>query len=225
MTRDVPISPMKNDTYCPPQDPLTILHHDHQLLLVDKPSGLLSVPGKGEHLADCLVARVQAVFADALLVHRLDRDTSGVMVFAMTRHAQRHLGLQFEKRQMKKTYLARVFGRVEEKTGTVDLPLIVDWPNRPLQHVNFETGKQAITDWRVLKYEQNATRLRLFPQTGRSHQLRVHMREIGHPILGDPFYATGQARDAPRLMLHAESLRLRHPDGGKGQTFKAKCAF
>jgi tRNA pseudouridine32 synthase/23S rRNA pseudouridine746 synthase len=216
---------MQGTTYNPPQGPLAILHHDHELLLVDKPGGLLSVPGKGEHLADCLVARVQAVFAEALLVHRLDRDTSGVMVFAMTRHAQRHLGLQFEKRQMKKTYVARVFGRVEEKTGTVDLPLIVDWPNRPLQHVDFENGKQAVTDWRVLKYEDNATRMRLFPQTGRSHQLRVHMREIGHPILGDPFYATGQAREAERLMLHAESLRLRHPDGGKGLTFKAKCPF
>ncbi len=216
---------MQGSVYNPPQGPLAILHHDHELLLVDKPSGLLSVPGKGEHLADCLIARVQAVFAEALLVHRLDRDTSGVMVFALTRHAQRHLGLQFEKRQVKKTYIARVFGRVGEKTGTVDLPLIVDWPNRPLQHVDFENGKQAVTDWRVLKYEENATRVRLFPQTGRSHQLRVHMREIGHPILGDPFYATGEAREAERLMLHAESLRLRHPDGGKGLTFKAKCPF
>jgi tRNA pseudouridine32 synthase/23S rRNA pseudouridine746 synthase len=214
-----------SDSYNPPLDALVVVHQDHELLLVDKPSGLLSVPGKGEHLADCLIARVQAVFPDALLVHRLDRDTSGVMVFAMTRHAQRHLNLQFEKRQMKKTYLARVFGRVEEKTGTVDLPLIVDWPNRPLQHVDFENGKQAITDWRVLKYEENATRMRLFPQTGRSHQLRVHMREIGHPILGDPFYATGEARAAPRLMLHAESLRLSHPDGGRGQTYKAKSPF
>ncbi|HGG65451.1 MAG TPA: RluA family pseudouridine synthase [Rhodobacteraceae bacterium] len=216
---------MQGTTYNPPQGPLAILHHDHELLLVDKPSGLLSVPGKGEHLADCLITRVQAVFAEALLVHRLDRDTSGVMVFALTPHAQRHLGLQFEKRQMKKTYVARVFGRVEEKTGTVDLPLIVDWPNRPLQHVDFENGKQAVTDWRVLKYEGNTTRVRLFPQTGRSHQLRVHMREIGHPILGDPFYASGEARVAERLMLHAESLRLRHPDGGKGLTFKAKCPF
>jgi len=216
---------MQGTIYNPPQGALAILHHDHELLLVDKPSGLLSVPGKGEHLADCLMARVQAVFAEALLVHRLDRDTSGVMVFALTRHAQRHLGLQFEKRQVKKTYIARVFGRVGEKTGTVDLPLIVDWPNRPLQHVDFENGKQAVTDWRVLKYEENATRVRLFPQTGRSHQLRVHMREIGHPILGDPFYATGEAREAERLMLHAESLRLRHPDGGKGLTFKAKCPF
>lgn len=214
-----------DNVYSPPDVPLNILHHDHQVLLVDKPAGLLSVPGKGEHLADCLIARVQAVFADALLVHRLDRDTSGVMVFAMTPHAQRHLGLQFEHRQMKKTYIARVFGRMAERSGTVDLPLIVDWPNRPLQHVNFETGKPAVTDWTVMKYEENATRVRLFPKTGRSHQLRVHMKEIGHPILGDPFYSSGEARDAPRLMLHAESLRLRHPDGGVSHTFKSPCPF
>jgi len=220
-----PCYPTPMNSYAPPDDPLEILHHDHQLLLVHKPTGLLSVPGRGDHLADCLIARVQAVFADALLVHRLDRDTSGVMVFAMTRHAQRHLGLQFEKRQVKKTYVARVWGHVAEKTGTIELPLIVDWPNRPRQMVDHENGKPALTDWRVLRREENATRVRLFPKTGRSHQLRVHMREIGHPILGDAFYATGAALDAPRLMLHAESLRLRHPDGGKGMTFKAKCGF
>jgi len=214
-----------SDDYTPPQEPLVILHDDHHLLLVDKPSGLLSVPGKGAHLADCLLTRVQAVFPEALLVHRLDRDTSGVMVFALTAQAQRHLGLQFEKRQVKKTYVARVWGRVVERTGTVDLPLIVDWPNRPLQHVDFENGKAAITDWRLLRHEENTSRLRLQPQTGRSHQLRVHMKEIGHPILGDPFYATGEARNAPRLMLHAETLHLRHPDGGKGMRFTAKCPF
>jgi tRNA pseudouridine32 synthase/23S rRNA pseudouridine746 synthase len=214
-----------SDTYSPPDAPLAILHQDHEILIVDKPSGLLSVPGRGEHLADCLLSRVQAAFPEALLVHRLDRDTSGVMVFALTPHAQRHLGLQFEKRQVRKTYVARVWGRVEEKTGTVDLPLIVDWPNRPRQKVDFDQGKPALTDWRVAKYEENATRVRLYPKTGRSHQLRVHMREIGHPILGDPFYAEGEALNAPRLMLHAESLRLRHPDGGVGMNFSAKCPF
>ncbi len=213
------------DSYTPPDTPLDVLHFDHELLLVNKPSGLLSVPGKGAHLADCLLSRVQATFAEALLVHRLDRDTSGVMVFAMTAHAQRHLGLQFEKRQVKKVYMARVYGRVAEREGRVDLPLAVDWPNRPRQHVDHENGKQAVTDWKVLRFEAGATRLRLMPLTGRSHQLRVHMKEIGHPILGDPLYAEGPAREAPRLMLHAESLRLRHPDGGKGLTFKAKCPF
>ena len=109
--------------------------------------------------------------------------------------------------------------------GHIDLPLIVDWPNRPLQHVNHEIGKPAQTDWRVVRVEDGTTRVRLYPKTGRSHQLRVHMKEIGHPILGDPFYAEGAARDYPRLMLHAESLKLRHPDGGKGISFRAKVPF
>jgi tRNA pseudouridine32 synthase/23S rRNA pseudouridine746 synthase len=214
-----------DDSYNPPDDPLEVLHMDHEVLLANKPSGLLSVPGKGEHLSDCLLARVQAAFPEALLVHRLDRDTSGVMVFALTHHAQRHLGLQFEKRQVKKTYIARVWGEVDGDEGTVDLPLIVDWPNRPRQHVDFDKGKPAVTDWKVLKREGGTTRMRLFPKTGRSHQLRVHMLELGHPICGDPFYAEGPALDFPRLMLHAESLRFRHPDGGKGTTVKAKAPF
>ncbi|MEQ5827665.1 RNA pseudouridine synthase [Sulfitobacter sp. NFXS29] len=211
--------------YNPPQDPLVILHEDAEVLLVDKPSGLLSVPGKGEHLADCLIARVQAVFPEALLVHRLDRDTSGVMIFAMTAHAQRHLGLQFEKRMTRKTYVARVWGVPEEKAGTVDLPLIVDWPNRPLQMVCHETGKPAQTDWKKIKSDGETARMRLFPKTGRSHQLRVHMLALGHPILGDPFYATGPARDFPRLMLHSEELRFNHPQGGASTKVRAKAPF
>ena len=211
--------------YAPPDAPLTVIHEDHEVLVVAKPPGLLSVPGKGPHLADCLMSRVQAVFPQALLVHRLDRDTSGVMVFALTAHAQRHLGLQFEKRQVKKTYVARVWGRVTEKTGTIDLPLIVDWPNRPRQMVDHENGKPAVTDWRVLRSAEEETRLRLFPKTGRSHQLRVHCLAVGHPILGDPFYATGAARDFERLMLHSEQLRFRHPDGGRGMSFTAKTPF
>ena len=211
--------------YDPPGGAPVILHADHEILLVDKPSGLLSVPGRGEHLADCMLSRLAAIYPEVLLVHRLDRDTSGLMVFALTPHAQRHLGLQFEKRQVRKVYVARVWGRVEEATGTIDLPLAVDWPNRPKQHVDHETGRPAVTDWRVVRRSDDETRLRLFPKTGRSHQLRVHMREIGHPILGDPFYATGPALAYPRLMLHAESLRLRHPDGGKGLTFSSKAPF
>ncbi|RFP91264.1 RluA family pseudouridine synthase [Rhodobacteraceae bacterium 63075] len=210
--------------YTPPDTPLEVLHADHELIVANKPAGLLSVPGKGPHLADCLMARVAAAFPGALLVHRLDRDTSGVMVFAATPHAQRHLGLQFEKRQVKKAYVARVAGRLEPKTGTVDLPLIVDWPNRPRQMVCHETGKPAQTDWKVMKASDGESRVRLFPKTGRSHQLRVHMLALGHPILGDPFYSEDHAR-WPRLMLHAEELRLRHPDGGKGMRFFAKPAF
>ncbi|MGI3166516.1 RluA family pseudouridine synthase [Pseudooceanicola sp. 200-1SW] len=214
-----------SDVYTPPDTPLSVIHEDHELLIVDKPTGLLSVPGRGEHLADCLLTRVQAAFPTALLVHRLDRDTSGLMVFAMTPHAQRHLGLQFEHRRVKKTYVARVQGRLEPKTGTVDLPLIVDWPNRPKQMVDHENGKPAVTDWRVLKASDAESRVRLFPQTGRSHQLRVHMLALGHPILGDPFYAEGEARDHPRLMLHSEELRLLHPEGGQGMKFRVKAPF
>lgn len=211
--------------YAPPDTPLDVIHEDHEIVIVNKPSGLLSVPGKGAHLADCLISRVQEVFPTALLVHRLDRDTSGVMVFAQTPHAQRHLGLQFEKRQVKKIYVARVAGRLEPKTGTVDLPLIVDWPNRPLQKVCHETGKPAQTDWRVQRYGEGETRVRLFPKTGRSHQLRVHMLAMGHVILGDPLYAAGADLAYERLMLHSEELRLRHPDGGGGMSFRAKAPF
>lgn len=211
--------------YAPPQDPLEILHEDDQVLVVDKPTGLLSVPGRGAHLADCLLTRVQEVFPTALLVHRLDRDTSGVMIFALTPHAQRHLGLQFEKRQTKKTYVARVFGIVSDNSGTVDLPLCVDWPNRPRQHVDHVNGKPAQTDWKVLRRGDGETRLRLMPRTGRSHQLRVHCLELGHPILGDPFYATGPARDFDRLMLHSAELRFNHPDGGRGMRVTAPVPF
>jgi len=214
-----------DQNYAPPQDPLVILHHDHEVILVDKPSGLLSVPGKGEDLADCLIARIRAVFPEVLLVHRLDRDTSGVMIFALTPHAQRHLGLQFENRQTKKTYVARVWGEMTEREGTVDLPIIVDWPNRPLQMVDPVNGRPAQTDWRVVRAGDGETRVRLMPRTGRSHQLRVHMLALGHPILGDPFYTKGAARDYPRLMLHSETLQFRHPDGGKGMRITAPCPF
>jgi len=173
-----------SDDYNPPTDPLDVIHADHEIVAVNKPSGLLSVPGKGPHLADCLITRLQDAFPQALLIHRLDRDTSGVMIFALSPHAQRHIGLQFEKRMTKKTYVARLAGKLEPKTGTVDLPLIVDWPNRPLQKVCHETGKAAQTDWRVLRSDRAESRGRLMPKTGRSHQLRVHMLALGHPILG-----------------------------------------
>ncbi len=211
--------------YNPPQGEIPLLHADHEILVVDKPAGLLSVPGKGPELADCLIERLKQAFPQVLLVHRLDRDTSGVMVFALTPHAQRHIGQQFEHRRTKKTYLARVAGRLAPKTGHIDLPLIVDWPNRPKQMVCHETGKPAQTDWRVIKASDEETRVHLLPLTGRSHQLRVHMLAQGHPILGDPFYAPETAANYPRMMLHAEELRLRHPDGGMGHTFRAPAPF
>ncbi|WP_282095218.1 RluA family pseudouridine synthase [Epibacterium ulvae] len=216
---------MLSDSYSPPQDPLDILHHDAEILVVNKPAGLLSVPGRGDHLSDCLITRVQAAFPEALLVHRLDRDTSGVMIFALSAHAQRHLSMQFEKRTTKKAYVARIEGQLEPRSGTVDLPLIVDWPNRPLQKVCHETGKPAVTDWKVVKYGEGETRVRLTPHTGRSHQLRVHMLSLGHAILGDPLYATGEALDHPRMMLHSEELRIKHPDSSESLKFRAKAAF
>ncbi|KMK68717.1 RluA family pseudouridine synthase [Puniceibacterium sp. IMCC21224] len=211
--------------YDPPQDPIRVLHDDHEILVVDKPAGLLSVPGKGEGLADCLIERLKEAFPMVLLVHRLDRDTSGVIVFALTRHAQRHLGLQFEKRTAKKTYLARVAGRLEPKTGTVDLPICADWPNRPLQKVDHAEGRAALTDWRVLRAGDDESRVQLMPHTGRSHQLRVHMVALGHPILGDPLYAPETSGAYPRMMLHAQELRLRHPDGGEGIRFRCPAPF
>lgn len=213
------------EIYTPPDLPLEILHHDHAVVAVNKPAGLLSVPGRGAHLADCMLSRLQEVFPEALLVHRLDRDTSGVMIFALSKAAQRVLSMSFETRKAKKIYVARVWGAVAQPAGTVDLPLIVDWPNRPLQKVDHETGKPAITDWKRLKVEAEGSRMRLMPQTGRSHQLRVHMREIGHPILGDSLYAQGAARAHPRLMLHAESLRIAHPEGGRSLNLRAPCPF
>lgn len=223
------ITPVLTD-YAPPPDGPAVLFRDDHLLVIDKPAGLLSVPGKGDHLTDCVMSRLQAADPAVRLVHRLDRDTSGVMVWARSAMAQRHLGLQFETRVPTKTYVARVWGRLEPPTGTVDLPLIVDWPNRPLQMVDHARGRPAVTDWRVVRHDPGppgeTTRVRLTPRTGRSHQLRVHMRELGHPILGDPFYATGPAQDGwGRLMLHAEGLKLRHPDGGHWMTFSAPCPF
>ncbi|WP_103172516.1 pseudouridine synthase [Paracoccus sp. SY] len=212
-------------TYAPPPDAPQVIHADHEILVVGKPAGLLSVPGRGEGKDDCLINRLRGAFPTVLLVHRLDQDTSGVMVFGLTPHAQRTLAKQFEDRKVKKTYVARLSGRLEPKTGTVDLPLIVDWPNRPRQKVDHDQGRPALTEWRVIRASDAETRVRLFPLTGRSHQLRVHMAETGHPILGDPLYATGAAADHPRLMLHAESLRLRHPDSGVQVSFSQPAPF
>ena len=212
-------------TYAPPGGPLDVVHQDADLLVLNKPSGLLSVPGKAAEHADCLEARAKAAFPEALLVHRLDMDTSGLMIFAMNKAAQRHLGLQFERRHVEKSYEALVWGQPDD-TGEVDLPLIVDWPNRPLQMVDFERGKKAHTAWEVTAREATHARVRLSPTTGRSHQLRVHMLAIGHPILGDRFYAKGAAlSSAARLCLHAETLSVFHPSGGAREFFCVPCPF
>lgn len=216
--------------YAPPAGPLHILHRDAELLIINKPAGLLSVPGKRPGMRDCVIARLGQMVPGALLVHRLDMATSGVMVFALTRKAQRHIGRQFEARIPCKTYLARVAGNLQADTGRVDQPLIADWENRPLQKICHETGREALTDWRVIRRAgmgaDAETLLALMPETGRSHQLRVHMQWLGHPILGDRLYAKGAVRDGwPRMMLHAERLALRHPDGGAWVEFHAPAPF
>lgn len=211
--------------YTPPDGDPVILHMDDRIIVVDKPSGLLSVPGKLEGREDCLVSRLQAIHPDALLVHRLDCDTSGVIIFGRDKAAQGFLGQEFEKRRAKKSYIARVWGVMAQDRGRVDLPLCADWPNRPRQMVDHERGRPAQTDWQVVERGTTETRVRLFPLTGRSHQLRVHMLELGHPILGDPIYATGPARAFPRLMLHAETLGLHHPETKQWVDFAAPCPF
>lgn len=211
--------------YAPPDTPLDILHEDAQLIAVNKPPGLLTVPGKGPDLRDCLIERLRAAFPETLLVHRLDRDTSGVMVFALTPHAQRHLSRQFERRHAKKIYLARLAGRLEPETGAVDLPLTADRENRPRHMVCHDRGRSAQTDWHVLRHEGDTTRVRLIPHTGRSHQLRVHMQALGHPVLGDPLYAGTASAAHARLMLHSEELCVTHPETGAAMKFRADTGF
>ena len=218
--------PVRGFQYNPPDTAIEILHQDDDLLVVNKPSGLLTVPGKAAEHADCLESRLKMQFSDARIVHRLDMDTSGVLVLARNARAHRHLGLQFERRHVRKTYVARVWGQVSGKSGVIALPLVCDWPNRPRQMVDHERGKASLTNWQVLQREENATRLLLEPLTGRSHQLRVHLLAIGHPVLGDNLYAHEDAlKAANRLQLHAQSLTLFHPDGGTTMTFEAVCEF
>ena len=222
------LNPMpKTFIYEPPTEPwLTVLHADEDIVVLDKPSGLLSVAGKDPALADCLEARVKARYPGAAMAHRLDKDTSGVLAMALNKKALGHLGQQFEKRKADKSYVARVFGEVAGTRGKVDLPLATDWENKPRQRVDHERGRPSQTEWEVLAREPAATRLKLVPLTGRTHQLRVHMLALGHPILGDAFYATGAARTAAdRLQLHAERLGFFHPSSGDWVAFTAPLPF
>jgi tRNA pseudouridine32 synthase/23S rRNA pseudouridine746 synthase len=192
---------------------LKIVYQDEAFIAVNKPTGLLAVPGRGPDKQDCLLRRVQERFAEALMVHRLDMDTSGLILFARTPEAQRSLGLQFEKREVQKTYAALVEGIIEKDEGVVDYPMRKDVEQRlPPKHIiDCVRGKKALTEWKVLERGSSITRVALFPKTGRSHQLRVHMEAIGHPIVGDPIYG----KPAERLMLHAETLELHHPKSGE----------
>jgi len=212
--------------YLPPTDPLALVHVDHDVIAVDKPSGLLSVPGKAAGLSDCLEHRVRDAYPRSLLLHRLDMDTSGIMLFAHNRDAQRHIARQFNKGTIGKIYQALVWGHPAEDHGRIDAPLVCDWPRRPLQKVCTQTGKASVTEWRVIETAGPLARLELKPLTGRSHQLRVHLRHMGHPIAGDRFYASGAAlQAAPRLALHAKSIRLRHPDGGAWVEYASDVPF
>ena len=196
---------------------LVWLHADDALLAVDKPAGLLAVPGRGAEKQDCLAVRVQERWPDALVVHRLDQATSGLMLFARGADLQRRLSRAFAARQIDKHYVAVVAGRMPAASGRIELPLMADWPRRPLQKVDALAGKPSITDWQLTGYDdaQQTSRLALQPLTGRTHQLRLHLAAIGHPILGDALYAPPDIVErAPRLLLHACALAFDHPLDG-----------
>lgn len=194
---------------------MTPLFEDHALLAFDKPAGLLAVPGRGPDKQDCLWHRVRQRWADARVVHRLDMATSGLMLFARTAEAQRRLSRAFAARQLEKTYVAIVGGRMSAASGRIELPLAADWPRRPLQKVDPLHGKASITDWQLLGFDEamQRSRLALHPQSGRTHQLRVHLAAIGHAIVGDALYAAPALHSA-RLMLHAQRLHFTHPVDG-----------
>ncbi|HHI93895.1 MAG TPA: RNA pseudouridine synthase [Gammaproteobacteria bacterium] len=215
--------------YQPPADNgLDVLYSDDALLVVNKPSGLLSVPGRGKDKQDCLVSRVQMEFSDALIVHRLDMETSGLMVLARNKMAHRQLSGLFQQRAVQKHYVAIVDGVLQDETGSIDLPLICDWPNRPRQKVDQQQGKPSRTLFTVLGpgIDAGSTRVKLVPETGRSHQLRVHMQSLGHAILGDRFYASEQAlAKSPRLLLHAALLAFVHPLSAEPLQFVSDVPF
>lgn len=205
---------------------LPLLYLDDALLVVDKPAGLPSVPGRPAELHDCAASRVQAVVPDALVVHRLDMATSGLMVFARGKAMQRLLGQAFAERGVDKGYVAEAAGTLARDAGEIDLPLIADWPRRPLQKVDPAAGKPSFTRYRVLERHRDHTRVALQPLTGRSHQLRVHMQALGHPILGDTLYAPPcVASQSARLMLHAHTLAFVHPMSGKTLSFESPVPF
>lgn len=209
--------------YNPPHaDALKVIHVDDTIAIIDKPSGLLSVPGRGAEKAVCAVSRLTDRGIPALTVHRLDMDTSGIMVFARTKDAQRALSRQFEDRHVSKTYQAVVTGEMQEDAGTIDAAIARFSKQRPLRHLDPE-GRPAITHWQVLERRAGQTRLSLKPETGRSHQLRLHLASIGHPIIGDVFY--GHPDTSDRLHLHAQTLILKHPESGQAVAFESHAPF
>jgi tRNA pseudouridine32 synthase/23S rRNA pseudouridine746 synthase len=205
-----------------------IIHEDERLIVLDKPSGLLSVPGIGPEKADCLAARVAAAFPEQepRIVHRLDRDTSGVIVMAFDAEAHRELSRQFQDRQVSKRYIAIVAGRIAEDEGVIDLPIRKDLDDPPRQIIDHVHGRRAITEYRVVERFDDRTRLKLKLITGRSHQIRLHLKVLGHPVLGDDLYAPPEIRAmADRLLLHAASLTIIHPSTAELRTYEAVCPF
>ena len=212
--------------YAPPQGKLSYIHTDPDLIVIDKPAELLSVPGRGPDKADCAISRVQADHPEALTVHRLDMSTSGLLVFARSKETQRRLAIQFEKGVIAKSYIADVWGTPVPDSGTIDLPLGQDWPNRPRQKVDPDAGKPSQTQYETIGTHDHGARLALTPLTGRTHQLRLHLAAIGHPILGDDIYAHGDALGAAsRLHLHATALELIHPTSNDRLRFESACPF
>lgn len=210
-------------------DPLAeplVLYADAALLVVEKPAGLLSVPGRGEDKQDCLIARLQRDYPDVRIVHRLDQDTSGLLVVARDADSHRELSRQFHDREVEKTYAALALGHIAEPEGRIDLPLRYDPPTKPRHVVDAATGQPALTLWRVVARQPGLTRVSLVPHTGRTHQLRVHLQALGHPLLGDSLYAPAEAcPPGSRLCLHAETLGFVHPVHGGRLRFSRPAAF
>ncbi|QIR15688.1 bifunctional tRNA pseudouridine(32) synthase/23S rRNA pseudouridine(746) synthase RluA [Shewanella aestuarii] len=218
---------MADFIYNPPTDPwLDIIHQDKDIIVINKPSGLLSVPGREPQYHDSIFSRVLAEHPNSQIVHRLDMATSGVMVLALRKNAERELKRQFRERETHKVYYARVAGHVSQSVTEVNLPLICDWPNRPKQKVDHQLGKPSTTLVEVVSYAKRSTLVKLTPISGRSHQLRVHMMALGHPILGDGFYADPLAKSlASRLLLHASELSIKHPYSHTPMHFIAQAPF
>jgi tRNA pseudouridine32 synthase/23S rRNA pseudouridine746 synthase len=203
-----------------------LVYLDEHLLVLDKPAGLLAVPGRGADKQDCLSARAQRLWPDALVVHRLDMATSGLFAMARSPEMQRRLGAAFEQRRVDKRYVAVVAGEPADDAGVIDLPLAADWPNRPLQKVDAAHGRPSVTRWQVIERQAGTARLALEPLTGRSHQLRVHLMAIGHPIMGDALYAPPEVRQlVPRLLLHACRLAFAHPLTGEPLVVESRVPF
>lgn len=212
----------------PPDSKLEIVYQDQYLLIVNKPSGLLSVPGRGEDKADCLISRLRKTFPGTQIVHRLDMSTSGLIIIAIGKEMERELSILFQKKQVEKKYIAVVSGKLDPQQGEIDLPIITDWPNRPKQKIDFKNGKKSKTLYKVLSYDDsvNTSRLELIPLTGRTHQLRIHTESIGHAILGDELYAESAIQEkSKRLLLHASYLEFQHPVTNKNIEVKSSPDF